>query len=141
MFRTSSQCICPLLPCIFNSLLMFFHSSSQEKCSGLQSDSRGRWIITKAMLRLYGIPEAVVSTVCSFSSGQAAVDSTVQILQCDILIAEVESIPVASIELSNMCNRQVQLVNQSVTINLSPCNTGPSGYKNDISKKNHTEHM
>ncbi|KAF3854226.1 hypothetical protein F7725_022281, partial [Dissostichus mawsoni] len=33
-------------------------------------------IITKATLRLYGIPEAMVSAVCSFPSVQAAVDST-----------------------------------------------------------------
>ncbi|XP_031733850.1 putative D-lactate dehydrogenase, mitochondrial [Anarrhichthys ocellatus] len=33
-------------------------------------------IITKTTLRLYGIPEATVSAVCSFPSVQAAVDST-----------------------------------------------------------------
>ncbi|XP_069460336.1 probable D-lactate dehydrogenase, mitochondrial [Ambystoma mexicanum] len=47
-------------------------------------------LITKATLRLYGIPEAVVSAVCAFPSVQAAVDSTVQILQCGIPIARIE---------------------------------------------------
>ncbi|RXM29575.1 putative D-lactate dehydrogenase, mitochondrial [Acipenser ruthenus] len=59
-------------------------SAAAYSLTNLFVDSRGRWIITKAMLRLY---EIIVSTVCSFSSGQAAVDSTVLILQCDILIA------------------------------------------------------
>ncbi|KAL3062112.1 hypothetical protein OYC64_010092 [Pagothenia borchgrevinki] len=47
-------------------------------------------IITKATLRLYGIPEAMVSAVCSFPSVQAAVDSTVQILQAGVPIARIE---------------------------------------------------
>ncbi|XP_064414490.1 probable D-lactate dehydrogenase, mitochondrial isoform X2 [Latimeria chalumnae] len=47
-------------------------------------------IITKATLRLYGVPEAMVSAVCSFPSVQAAVSSTVQILQCGIPIARIE---------------------------------------------------
>ncbi|XP_030059496.1 putative D-lactate dehydrogenase, mitochondrial [Microcaecilia unicolor] len=47
-------------------------------------------IITKAALRLYGTPESIVSAVCAFPSVQAAVDSTVQILQCGIPIARIE---------------------------------------------------
>uniref|UniRef100_A0A8C7WVU1 D-lactate dehydrogenase (cytochrome) n=1 Tax=Oryzias sinensis TaxID=183150 RepID=A0A8C7WVU1_9TELE len=47
-------------------------------------------IITKTTLRLYGIPEATVSAVCSFASVQAAVDSTVQILQAGVPIARIE---------------------------------------------------
>uniref|UniRef100_A0A8C6M4A6 Probable D-lactate dehydrogenase, mitochondrial n=1 Tax=Nothobranchius furzeri TaxID=105023 RepID=A0A8C6M4A6_NOTFU len=46
-------------------------------------------IITKTTLRLYGIPEAMVSAVCSFPSIQAAVDSTVQILQAGVPIARI----------------------------------------------------
>ena len=46
-------------------------------------------IITKATLRLYGIPEAVVSAVCSFPSVQAAVDSTVHVLQAGVPIARI----------------------------------------------------
>lgn len=47
-------------------------------------------VITKATLRLYGVPEAVVSAVCSFPSVQAAVDSTVQVLQAGVPIARIE---------------------------------------------------
>ncbi|XP_038662827.1 probable D-lactate dehydrogenase, mitochondrial isoform X2 [Scyliorhinus canicula] len=47
-------------------------------------------IITKTTLRLYGIPEAMVSAVCSFPTVKAATDCTVQILQCGIPIARIE---------------------------------------------------
>ncbi|XP_046889681.1 probable D-lactate dehydrogenase, mitochondrial isoform X1 [Hypomesus transpacificus] len=47
-------------------------------------------VITKATLRLYGVPEAVVSAVCSFPTVQAAVDSTVQVLQAGVPIARIE---------------------------------------------------
>lgn len=46
-------------------------------------------IITKTTLRLYGVPEAMVSAVCSFPSVQAAVDSTVQVLQAGVPIARI----------------------------------------------------
>lgn len=46
-------------------------------------------ILTKATLRLYGIPEAMVSAVCSFPSVQSAVNSTVQILQAGVPIARI----------------------------------------------------
>lgn len=46
-------------------------------------------ILTKATLRLYGIPEGMVSAVCSFPSVQAAVDSTVQVLQAGVPIARI----------------------------------------------------
>ncbi|XP_056907993.1 probable D-lactate dehydrogenase, mitochondrial isoform X2 [Takifugu flavidus] len=49
-------------------------------------------ILTKATLRLYGVPEVVVSAVCSFPSVQSAVDSTVQILQAGVPIARIEDI-------------------------------------------------
>uniref|UniRef100_A0A8D0CNT5 Probable D-lactate dehydrogenase, mitochondrial n=1 Tax=Sander lucioperca TaxID=283035 RepID=A0A8D0CNT5_SANLU len=59
-------------------------------------------IITKTTLRLYGIPEAVVSAVCSFPSVQAAVDSTVQILQAGVPIARIEFLDDVMID---ACNR------------------------------------
>lgn len=46
-------------------------------------------IITKATLRLYGIPESMVSAVVTFPSVQAAVDSTVEILQTGVPIARI----------------------------------------------------
>ncbi|XP_077592548.1 putative D-lactate dehydrogenase, mitochondrial [Stigmatopora nigra] len=59
-------------------------------------------IITKATLRLYAIPEAMVSAVCSFPSVQAAVDSTVQILQAGVSIARIEFLDDVMI---NACNK------------------------------------
>nr|XP_057943773.1 probable D-lactate dehydrogenase, mitochondrial [Doryrhamphus excisus] len=47
-------------------------------------------IITKATLRLYGVPDGVLAAVCSFPSVQAAVDSTVDILQAGVDIARIE---------------------------------------------------
>ncbi|CAH1780049.1 unnamed protein product [Owenia fusiformis] len=47
-------------------------------------------LITKATLKLYGIPEAMVSAVCHFPSVQSAVDTTVQVLQCNIPVARIE---------------------------------------------------
>ncbi|XP_060784211.1 probable D-lactate dehydrogenase, mitochondrial [Neoarius graeffei] len=59
-------------------------------------------ILTKATLRLYGIPESVVSAVCSFPSVQAAVDSTVQVLQAGVPIARIEFLDDVMI---SACNR------------------------------------
>ncbi|KAF7643718.1 hypothetical protein LDENG_00234910, partial [Lucifuga dentata] len=59
-------------------------------------------IITKTTLHLYGIPEAVVSAVCSFPSVQSAVDSTVQILQAGVPIARIEFLDDVMID---ACNR------------------------------------
>ncbi|XP_019629011.1 PREDICTED: probable D-lactate dehydrogenase, mitochondrial [Branchiostoma belcheri] len=47
-------------------------------------------IITKATLRLYGIPESIMAAVCSFPSVQAAVDTTVMTMQSGIPIARIE---------------------------------------------------
>ncbi|XP_061077998.1 probable D-lactate dehydrogenase, mitochondrial [Conger conger] len=59
-------------------------------------------LLTKATLRLYGVPEAVVSAVCSFPSVQAAVDSTVHILQAGVPIARMEFLDDVMID---ACNR------------------------------------
>ncbi|XP_056907992.1 probable D-lactate dehydrogenase, mitochondrial isoform X1 [Takifugu flavidus] len=59
-------------------------------------------ILTKATLRLYGVPEVVVSAVCSFPSVQSAVDSTVQILQAGVPIARIEFLDEVMVD---ACNR------------------------------------
>ncbi|XP_075995789.1 putative D-lactate dehydrogenase, mitochondrial [Genypterus blacodes] len=61
-------------------------------------------IITKTTLRLYGVPEAMVSAVCSFPSVQAAVDSTVQILQTGVPIARIEFLDDVMIDACNRFN-------------------------------------
>ncbi|XP_077982601.1 putative D-lactate dehydrogenase, mitochondrial [Glandiceps talaboti] len=47
-------------------------------------------IITKATIRLYGIPEATVSAVCAFESVHEAVDTVTQVMQCGIPMARIE---------------------------------------------------
>uniref|UniRef100_H3CDX9 Probable D-lactate dehydrogenase, mitochondrial n=1 Tax=Tetraodon nigroviridis TaxID=99883 RepID=H3CDX9_TETNG len=58
-------------------------------------------ILTKTTLRLYGIPEAIMSAVCSFPTVQAAVDSTVQILQSGVPIARIEFLDDVMIDACN----------------------------------------
>lgn len=72
------------------SVSIFRKTSAGYNLTNLFVGSEGTLgIITKTTLRLYGIPEAMVSAVCSFPSVQAAVDSTVQILQAGVPIARI----------------------------------------------------
>lgn len=71
-------------------MLLFRKTAAGYNLTNLLVGSEGTLgIITKATLRLYGIPETMVSAVCSFPSVQAAVDSTVQILQAGVPIARI----------------------------------------------------
>jgi len=80
---------------VLHTCLCFWISVSRKTAAGynltnLFVGSEGTLgIITKTTLRLYGIPESMVSAVCSFPSVQAAVDSTVQILQAGVPIARI----------------------------------------------------
>ncbi|XP_072836972.2 putative D-lactate dehydrogenase, mitochondrial [Pogona vitticeps] len=66
-------------------------SAAGYNLTGLFIGSEGTLgFITQATVRLHGIPEATVAAVCGFPSVQAAVDSTVQILQASIPIARIE---------------------------------------------------
>jgi D-lactate dehydrogenase (cytochrome) len=47
-------------------------------------------IITQATLRLYGVPEAMVSAVCHFTDVKSAIDATVEVLQTGIPVARIE---------------------------------------------------
>ncbi|KLN60511.1 lactate dehydrogenase [Kiloniella spongiae] len=47
-------------------------------------------IITELQLRLYGIPEAISSAVCSFGNLEAAVDAVMLIVQTGIPVARIE---------------------------------------------------
>ncbi|OUS18644.1 FAD-binding oxidoreductase, partial [Rhodospirillales bacterium 47_12_T64] len=47
-------------------------------------------IITELQLKLYGIPEAISSAVCSFDDLEAAVNSVMLIVQSGILVARIE---------------------------------------------------
>ncbi|XP_060693767.1 probable D-lactate dehydrogenase, mitochondrial [Hemiscyllium ocellatum] len=58
-------------------------------------------IITKTTLHIYGIPESMISAVCSFPTVQAALDCTVQILQSCIPIARIEFLDDVMIDACN----------------------------------------
>jgi D-lactate dehydrogenase (cytochrome) len=47
-------------------------------------------IFTKATVRLYGIPETIISAVCHFPSIKTAVDASVMVLQAGIPVARIE---------------------------------------------------
>jgi len=47
-------------------------------------------VITEVTLRLYGIPEAISSAVCSFDTIKGAVDTVITTIQCGIPIARIE---------------------------------------------------
>ena len=45
--------------------------------------------ITKTTLKVYGLPETVVSAVCAFPDVKTAVETCVQVLQSNIPIARI----------------------------------------------------
>ncbi|XP_014680855.1 PREDICTED: probable D-lactate dehydrogenase, mitochondrial isoform X2 [Priapulus caudatus] len=63
-------------------------------------------VITQATLRLYGIPESMVSAICSFPDIKSAIETTVQILQCGIPIARIEFLDEVQMD---ACNRYGKL--------------------------------
>ncbi|XP_066493383.1 probable D-lactate dehydrogenase, mitochondrial [Tiliqua scincoides] len=66
-------------------------SAAGYHLTGLFVGSEGTLgLITQATLRLHGIPEATVAAVCAFPTMQAAVDSTIQVLQAGIPVARIE---------------------------------------------------
>ena len=62
-------------------------------------------VMTEITLRLYPLPEAVSAAVCSFPSIEAAVRTTIQIIQLGIPIARVELIDAHSVRMVNAHSR------------------------------------
>jgi D-lactate dehydrogenase (cytochrome) len=58
-------------------------------------------VITEVTLKLYPIPEAISAAICSFPSIEAAVRTTIQIIQLGVPIARVELIDHNSVRLVN----------------------------------------
>ena len=58
-------------------------------------------VITEVTLRLYPLPEAISAAVCSFPSIEAAVRTTIQIIQIGIPIARVELIDINTVRMVN----------------------------------------
>jgi D-lactate dehydrogenase (cytochrome) len=66
-------------------------SSAGYDLTGLFVGSAGTLgIMTEITLRLHGIPEAVSSAVCAFSTFEGAVDTVIQTIQSGIRIARIE---------------------------------------------------
>ena len=58
-------------------------------------------VITEITLKLYPLPEAISAAVCNFPSIEAAVRTTIQIIQLGVPIARVELIDVNSVRMVN----------------------------------------
>ena len=58
-------------------------------------------IITELTLRLYGIPESIISAVCPFKSVQGACDATIAAIQLGLGLARVEFLDEVQIDASN----------------------------------------
>ncbi len=58
-------------------------------------------VITELSLRLYGIPEAISSAVCSFASLKGAVDTVITTIQSGIPIARIELLDDAMMDATN----------------------------------------
>ena len=58
-------------------------------------------VMTEITLRLYPLPEAISAAICSFPSIEAAVRTTIQIIQMGIPIARVELIDINSVRMVN----------------------------------------
>jgi D-lactate dehydrogenase (cytochrome) len=58
-------------------------------------------VITEVTVKLYPLPEAIAAAVCSFPSIEAAVRTTIEIIQMGVPIARVELIDVNSVRMVN----------------------------------------
>lgn len=58
-------------------------------------------VITKATIKLYGIPEETASAVCAFPSVQAAVDTSTEVIQSGIPVARIEFLDEVQVDACN----------------------------------------
>lgn len=85
----------------------FRKSAAGYNLTGLFVGSEGTLgLITATTLRLHPAPEATVAATCAFPSVQAAVDSTVHILQAAVPVARIEFLDEITID---ACNRYSKL--------------------------------
>ncbi|HMA06796.1 MAG TPA: FAD-linked oxidase C-terminal domain-containing protein [Ramlibacter sp.] len=59
-------------------------------------------VITEVTVRLYPLPEAISAAICSFPSIEAAVRTTIQVIQLGVPIARVELIDVNTVRMVNV---------------------------------------
>ncbi|CAI9162365.1 unnamed protein product [Rangifer tarandus platyrhynchus] len=85
----------------------FWKSAAGYNLTGLFVGSEGTLgLITAATLRLHPVPEATVAATCAFPTIQAAVDSTVHILQAAVPVARIEFLDEVMMD---ACNRHSKL--------------------------------
>ncbi|KAL2762142.1 putative D-lactate dehydrogenase, mitochondrial isoform 2 precursor, partial [Daubentonia madagascariensis] len=85
----------------------FRKSAAGYNLTGLFVGSEGTLgLITATTLRLHPLPEATVAATCAFPSVQAAVDSTVHILQAAVPVARIEFLDDIMMD---ACNRYSKL--------------------------------
>ena len=83
-------------------------------------------VITEITLRIYPLPEAVSAAVCSFPSIEAAVRTTIQVIQMGIPIARVELVDAKTVR---MVNRHSKLALREEPMLLMEFHGSPAGVK------------
>ncbi len=83
-------------------------------------------VITEVTIKLYPLPEAISAAVCSFPSIEAAVRTTIQIIQMGIPIARVELIDAHTVR---MVNKHSHLTLREQPLLLMEFHGSPSGVK------------
>jgi D-lactate dehydrogenase (cytochrome) len=83
-------------------------------------------VITEVTVRLYPLPEAISAAICSFPSIEAAVRTTIQVIQLGVPIARVELIDVNSVR---MVNAYAKLGLREEPMLLMEFHGSPSGVK------------
>ena len=83
-------------------------------------------VITDITLRIYPLPEAVSAAVCSFPSIEAAVRTTIQVIQMGIPIARVELVDAKTVR---MVNRHSKLALREEPMLLMEFHGSPAGVK------------
>ncbi len=83
-------------------------------------------VITEITLRIYPLPEAISAAICSFPSIEAAVRTTIQVIQMGIPIARVELIDVNTVR---MVNTYAKLNLREEPMLLMEFHGSPSGVK------------
>jgi D-lactate dehydrogenase (cytochrome) len=62
-------------------------------------------VITEVTLRLYGLPEQILSATCTFADASAAVDCVIQLIQLGVPVARVEFLDSAALRAVNKASR------------------------------------
>jgi D-lactate dehydrogenase (cytochrome) len=86
-------------------------------------------VMTEITLRLYPLPEAVMAAVCSFPSIEAAVNTTIQIIQAGVPIARCELLDINAVR---AVNRHDKLTLREAPMLLMEFHGTPSGVNEQV---------